>query len=96
MAGQCLEHFLNERCSKPPILEKGVLACPKAINSSQREAARSASDLLARVTGMATPEDWHNTGLILTPEDMRHLTQEWSYEYKGKKGITTLHFTRTQ
>jgi hypothetical protein len=58
--------------------------------------SKSLSFSLARVTGMATPEDWHNTGLILTLEDMQHLTQEWSYEYNGKKGTTTFHFTRTQ
>jgi hypothetical protein len=51
---------------------------------------------LVRVTGMATPDDWHNTGLILTLEDDQRLTQEWSYEYEGKKGTTAFHFTRTQ
>jgi len=51
---------------------------------------------LVRVTGMATPEDWHNTGLAVTLEDKQHLTQEWSYEYKGKRGTTVFHFTRTQ
>ena len=48
MAGQCLERFLSERRSRPPILEKGVLACPKAINSSEREAARRASEQMPR------------------------------------------------
>jgi len=51
---------------------------------------------LVRVTGMTTPEDWHNTGLVVTLEDKQHLTQEWSYEYKGKRGTTIFHFTRTQ
>ncbi len=48
MAGQCLERFLNRRCSLLPILEKGVLACPQAINSSERESARSASEQMPR------------------------------------------------
>jgi hypothetical protein len=58
--------------------------------------SKSLSFSLARVTGMATPEDWHNTGLILTLEDKQHLMQEWSHEYKGKKGTTIFHFTRTR
>ncbi len=51
---------------------------------------------LLRVTGMTTPEDRHNTGLVVTLEDKQHLTQEWSYAYKGRKGINTFHFTRTK
>ena len=48
MAGQCLERFLSERRSRPPILEKEALACPKAINSPEREVARSASEQMPR------------------------------------------------
>jgi hypothetical protein len=51
---------------------------------------------LLRVTGMTTPGDWHNTGLVVTLEDKQHLTQEWSYEYEGKSGITVFRFTRVQ
>ena len=40
---------------------------------------------LSRVTGMKTPGDWHNTGLTVTLEDTRLLTQVWTYEYNGKK-----------
>jgi hypothetical protein len=49
---------------------------------------------LVRVTGMKTPDDWHNTGLELVLEDKDHLTQNWTYLYKGKTGATTFHFTR--
>jgi hypothetical protein len=49
---------------------------------------------LARVTGMKSSEDWHNTGVTVTMEDGNHLTQVWTYEYKGKKGTNTFHFTR--
>src|SRR5262249_23462690 len=38
---------------------------------------------LVRVTGMKTPEDWHNTGLVVLLEDKNHLTQEWTWQYKG-------------
>ncbi len=57
--------------------------------------AKSLTFSLSHVTGMMTREDWHNTALVLTVEDKQHLTQEWSYEYKGKRGTTVFHFTRT-
>src|SRR5215470_8856004 len=34
---------------------------------------------LVRVTGLKTPDDWHNTGLTVILEDKNHLTQEWTY-----------------
>jgi hypothetical protein len=49
---------------------------------------------LTRVTGMKTPNDWHNTGLLLVFEDKKHLTQKWTYEFKGETGETVFHFTR--
>jgi hypothetical protein len=49
---------------------------------------------LVRVTGMNTPEDWHNTGLEVLLEDKDHLTQKWTYLYQGKAGTTVFHFTR--
>src|SRR5262249_37047806 len=51
---------------------------------------------LVRVTGMKTPEDWHNTGLEVLLEDKDHLTQRWTYLYKGKTGTTVFHFARKQ
>ncbi len=58
--------------------------------------SKSLSFSLERVTGMKTPDDWHNTGLEVVLEDKDHLTQNWSYLYKGKTGTTTFHFTRKQ
>jgi hypothetical protein len=49
---------------------------------------------LVRVTGMKTPDDYHNTGLTITLEDKDHMTQHWTYLYKGKPGTTVLHYTR--
>lgn len=49
---------------------------------------------LVRVTGMHTPEDWHNTGLEVMLEDADHFTQKWTYLYKGKTGTTIFHYTR--
>jgi hypothetical protein len=51
---------------------------------------------LVRVTGMKTPEDWHNTGLEVLLEDKDHLAQKWTYLYKGKTGTRLFHFTRKQ
>ncbi|HJP87362.1 MAG TPA: hypothetical protein VJ852_15320 [Gemmatimonadaceae bacterium] len=49
---------------------------------------------LLRVTGMKTPGDWHNTGLTLTLDDNDHMTQRWTYAYKGKSGVNVFHYTR--
>ena len=51
---------------------------------------------LSHVTGMKTPEDWHNTGLTVIMHDKQHLTQVWTYEDGGKKGTNTFRFTRTR
>lgn len=70
---------------------------PQMVTKAITESSwRSLTFSLVRVTGMTTPEDWHNTGLVVTLEDKQHLTQEWSYEYKGKNGITVFRFTRVQ
>ena len=58
--------------------------------------AKSLTFSLAHVYGMKTPGDWHNTGLTVTMEDRQHLTQVWTYEYDGKTGTNTFHFTRTR
>jgi hypothetical protein len=49
---------------------------------------------LLRVTGMKTPDGWHNTGLTLTQDDENHITQRWTYLYKGKTGTTIFHYAR--
>jgi hypothetical protein len=49
---------------------------------------------LVRVTGLKTPDDWHNTGLVLTLEDRDHLTQEWTYLFKGQTDNRLFHLTR--
>ena len=49
---------------------------------------------LARVTGMTTPEDWHNTGLEVMLENADHFSQKWNYQYKGKTGTSIFHFIR--
>ena len=56
--------------------------------------AKSLTFSLSHAYGMKTPADWHNTGLTVMLEDDRHLTQVWTYEYNGKTGTNTFHFTR--
>lgn len=51
---------------------------------------------LVRVTGMATPEDWHKTGLEVLLRDKDHFTEKWTYSYRGKTGTSTFQFTRQQ
>ena len=63
-----------------------------AIIDAQRPLAFS----LVRVTGLKSADDWHNTGLTVIQEDNDHLTQEWSYQFKGKTGEDTFYFTRVR
>ncbi len=51
---------------------------------------------LVRVTGLKSPDDFHNTGLTVIQEDNDHLTQEWSYQFKGKTGKNIFRFTRVR
>jgi len=51
---------------------------------------------LDRVTGMKTPDDWHNTGITITLDDSDHMMQMWTYLYKGKTGTTVFHYTRAK
>jgi hypothetical protein len=57
--------------------------------------AKSLAFSLSHVYGLKTPGDWHNTGLTVTLEDAQHLTQVYTYKYKGKTGTNTFRFTRT-
>jgi hypothetical protein len=49
---------------------------------------------LVRITGLKSPDDFHNTGLTVIHEDDDHLTQEWLYQHNGKAGKNIFHFTR--
>ena len=49
---------------------------------------------LVRVTGLKTPDDWHNTGLTVMQDDKDHITQRWTYRYKGNTGTTIFHYAR--
>lgn len=58
--------------------------------------AKSLAFSLTRVTGMKSPDDWHNTGLVVTLDDRDHVTQEWTYQHKSATGKNVFHFTRAR
>jgi hypothetical protein len=69
---------------------------PQMATSAITDAQKALAFSLVRVTGLKSPDDFHNTGLTVIQEDNDHLTQEWSYEFKGKAGKNTFHFTRVR
>jgi hypothetical protein len=69
---------------------------PQMATSAITDAQKPLAFSLVRVTGLKSPDDWHNTALTVIQEDNDHLTQEWSYEFKRKSGKNVFHFTRVK
>jgi len=69
---------------------------PQMATSTITDAQKPLAFSLVRVTGLKSADDWHNTGLTVIQEDNDHLTQEWSYQSKGKTGKNIFHFTRVR
>jgi hypothetical protein len=69
---------------------------PQMVTSAITDVQKPLAFSPARITGLRSPDDWHNTGLTLTQEDDDHLTQEWTYESKAKNGKTLFRFTRVR
>jgi hypothetical protein len=69
---------------------------PQMVTSAIADARKPLAFSLARITGLKSPDAWHNTGLTVVQEDKDHLTQEWTYESKGKSGKTIFRFTRVR
>ena len=67
---------------------------PQMAAVDPEDLARGVAFSLVRVTGMKTPEDWHNTGLTFVRADSTHVTQRWTYEYRGKTGFAVFHYVR--
>ena len=67
---------------------------PQMVTGNLGDLDRGLTFSLERVTGMKTPDDWHNTGITLTLDDKDHMTQRWTYLYKGKTGTSVFHYTR--
>jgi len=69
---------------------------PQMITSAITNAQKPLAFSLARITGLKSPDDWHNTGLTVIQEDDTHLTQEWTYQSKGRTGKRTFRYTRVR
>ncbi len=67
---------------------------PQMVTSAITDVQKPLAFSLARITGLKSPDDWHNTGLTVIQEDNDHLTQEWTYQSKGKSGRTVFRYTR--
>ena len=67
---------------------------PQMVTGVPGDLAQGVTFSLVRVTGMKTPDDWHNTGLTFMQDDKDHITQRWTYLYKGKAGTTVFRYTR--
>jgi hypothetical protein len=69
---------------------------PHMVAASPGDLHKGVAFTLERVTGMKTADDWHNTGITITLDDSNHMTQTWTYLYKGKAGTTVFHYTRAK
>ena len=69
---------------------------PHMVAKSPEDLHKGVAFTLDRVTGMKTADDWHNTGITITLDDSNHMTQTWTYLYKGKAGTTVFHYTRAK
>jgi hypothetical protein len=67
---------------------------PQMVTGTPGDLAHGVTFSLVRVTGMKTPDDWHNTGLTFIQDDKDHITQRWTYAYKGKTGTNVFRYTR--
>lgn len=67
---------------------------PQMVSGVPDDLHKGVTFSLTRVTGLKTPDAWHNTGLTFTVDDNDHLTQKWTYMYEGKAGSTVFHYTR--
>jgi hypothetical protein len=63
-------------------------------NSAPGDLRKGLTFSLERITGLKTPDDWHNTGLTIILDDNDHMTQHWTYLYRGRSGTTDFHYTR--
>ena len=67
---------------------------PQMVTGVPEKLEQGVTFSLVRVTGMKTPDDWHNTGLTLIRDDADHLTQRWTYAYRGRTGTNIFRYAR--
>ena len=69
---------------------------PQMVTSAITDVQKPLAFSLDRITGLKSPDDWHNTSLTMIQEDDNHLAQEWTYQSKGKTGKTIFRYTRVR
>jgi hypothetical protein len=69
---------------------------PQMMTSAITDAQKPLAFSLARITGLKSPDDWHNTGLTMIQEDNDHLTQKWTYQSKANSGKRIFRYTRVR
>src|SRR5438067_13675221 len=69
---------------------------PQLMTSAITDVQKPLAFSLARISGLKSPDDWHNTGLTVIQEDNDHLTQEWTYQSKGKSGKRIFRYARVR
>ena len=69
---------------------------PQMMTSAITDAQKPLAFSLARITGLKSPDDWHNTGLTMIQEENDHLTQKWTYQSKAKSGKRIFRYTRVR
>ena len=67
---------------------------PQMASSQPGDFRKGVTFSLTGITGLNSLADWHNTGMTLTLFDSDHMTQRWTYLYKGKPGVNVFHYTR--
>jgi hypothetical protein len=67
---------------------------PQMISTTPGDLTNGITFSFGHVTGMKTPDDWHNTGLTISRDSTGRLTHHWTWLYKGREGTTEFHFSR--
>jgi hypothetical protein len=67
---------------------------PQMVSRAPGDLRKGVTFSLERITGLKSRDDWHNTGLTITLDDNDHMTQRWTYLYKGQAGTTDFHYAR--
>jgi hypothetical protein len=67
---------------------------PSMKSETLKGIANKYSFSLVNVSGLKAPDDGHMVGLVLTLVDKDHLTQEWTYQKKGKTSADLFQYTR--
>ena len=67
---------------------------PQMVSVAPGDLTKGIAFSFSHVTGMKTPDDWHNTGLTISRDTTGRLTHHWTWLYKGKEGTTEFHFSR--